>query len=195
MLWLNVIRNLCVALFSFSFNFPSWCSLVMGDLFDLNEASALGDCGCLLLLIDLLFDELTDEDTCEPVQQAIWAVAFPQASTVPRYSLSAVPRFCYADKDDAYCRAHFRMTKSMLEEMWVLLRLPETLHLSNRSSHSGFEALLILLRRYAYPNRLADLRELFGIEPTKASRIISAMSLLLYEWYGTQQFMFDMIAT
>lgn len=43
------------------------------------------------------------------------------------------------------------------------------------SSHSGLRALCILLRRLAYPNRLHDLRKMFGGNICEISRTINFM--------------------
>lgn len=55
--------------------------------------------------------------------------------------------------DDNYCFTHFRFYKADIRRLQVLFRIPEEIILKNRIKVPGEEALCILLRRLAYPNR------------------------------------------
>lgn len=57
------------------------------------------------------------------------------------------------DLDDNYCHTHFRFYKRDIRRLIVLFEIPDRIILKNRVTVSGEEALCILLRRLAYPNR------------------------------------------
>ena len=64
-----------------------------------------------------------------------------------------------------------------------MVRLLEALDIPDyscdqRTSASGIEALMMLLRRFAYPNRLCDLTSLFGRSVPELSLIISKVGSL-----------------
>lgn len=56
------------------------------------------------------------------------------------------------DLDDNFCFVHFPFYKADIRRLRVLFAIPEII-LKNRIKVSGDEALCILLRRLAYPNR------------------------------------------
>ena len=53
------------------------------------------------------------------------------------------------------------------------LGMPEKMVLQNGTVTSGLEALLITLRRLAYPNRLADMVQMFGRSEPELSMIFN----------------------
>lgn len=55
--------------------------------------------------------------------------------------------------DDNFCHTHFRFYKADIRRLKLLFEIPDEIILENRSKVSGEEALCILLRRLAYPNR------------------------------------------
>ena len=65
----------------------------------------------------------------------------------------------------------FRLKKTDFHRLLMALAIPEEITLRQRSKFTGKTALLILLRRLAYPNRLIDLKMIFG-------RTISELSLI-----------------
>ena len=65
----------------------------------------------------------------------------------------------------------FRFKKTDFHRLLMALAIPEEITLRQRSKFTGKTALLILLRRLAYPNRLIDLKMIFG-------RTISELSLI-----------------
>ncbi len=92
------------------------------------------------------------------------------------------------DLDESFCYVHFRFYKEDIRRLKRVFQIPDEIILKNRINVSGEEALCILLRRLAYPNRfvrkrltqfhfknclkrLADLMQFFP-------RGISALSLI-----------------
>ena len=59
------------------------------------------------------------------------------------------------------CWSMFRFQKKHILLLKQLLRIPDQIHLNNRSVFSGVDALCITLRRLAYPCRLTDLVNTF----------------------------------
>lgn len=57
------------------------------------------------------------------------------------------------DLDDNFCFVHFRFYKADIRRLRVLFEIPDEIILKNRIKVSGEEALCILLKRLAYPNR------------------------------------------
>lgn len=56
--------------------------------------------------------------------------------------------------NDDFCVTHFRFRKEDIRKLRIRFRIPEEIILKTRVKVSGEEALCILLRRLAYPNRL-----------------------------------------
>lgn len=75
-----------------------------------------------------------------------------------------IPQVCF--NLDTYtiadCVEKFRFTPSTLRQLAVLLRIPERVITTERTRCSGVEALCILLRRFAVPDRWSDLMSIFG---------------------------------
>lgn len=84
----------------------------------------------------------------------------------------------------AECREMFRFSADDIIEMRRLLRIPEDIILANRTRMNGEEALLILLRRLAYPCRWVDLEPVFGLDYTILSRAFNWMLEYIYHNFG-----------
>ena len=56
------------------------------------------------------------------------------------------------------------------------LAIPEKYVCSQGTVASGMEALMILLRRLAYPNRLSDLVQLFGRRKSELSLVFNMVN-------------------
>ena len=69
-----------------------------------------------------------------------------------------------------------RFLKDDVVRLGSALQLPPIYVCHNGTSASGMEALLILLRRLAYPNRWSDLVPLFGRAVPELSVIFSEVS-------------------
>lgn len=74
-----------------------------------------------------------------------------------------------------------------------LLLLPEKLTLRNESTCSGLDAICMVLRRFAYPNRLSDLEELFGRPKSTISLVVNETVELLYNLHHHRFQSFDNI--
>jgi hypothetical protein len=64
------------------------------------------------------------------------------------------------------------------------LELPEELLISNGLKCSGIEALCVMLRRMAYPNRLTDLVAIFGLHETHLSSIFNLVVKHVHDRFG-----------
>jgi hypothetical protein len=63
---------------------------------------------------------------------------------------------------DSQCKTVFKFFKEGLAILKQRLRIPDKIVCRNHTVVSGIEALCILLRRLAYPNRLEDLTDMFS---------------------------------
>jgi hypothetical protein len=63
-----------------------------------------------------------------------------------------------------------------MDRLFAALDLPEKYTCSQGTVSTGMEALMILLRRFAYPNRWSDLVRLFGRAEPELSQIFNAVS-------------------
>ncbi|ETV75884.1 hypothetical protein H257_09853 [Aphanomyces astaci] len=70
--------------------------------------------------------------------------------------------FTLDDYSDADCIEKFRFTKASLRRLSACLRIPSRVVTTERTSCSGVEALCVLLRRFAVPDRWSDLISMFG---------------------------------
>ena len=66
-----------------------------------------------------------------------------------------------------------RFEKNDLFCLHKALAIPEKYVCSQGTTAAGMEALMILLRRLAYPNRLSDLVQLFGRRKSELSLMFS----------------------
>ena len=78
-------------------------------------------------------------------------------------------------EDDAY--AEFRFLKSDVKRLKTVLRLPEEIdcNLYNNLRIDFLEALCILLKRLAYPNRYSDMIPRFGRAVPQLSMVVNQM--------------------
>ena len=73
---------------------------------------------------------------------------------------------------------HTRFQKGDLDRLGRALQLPEKYVCSQGTVPTGMEALLIMLRRMAYPNRWSDLVPIFGrAQPERTAIIHDAHSM------------------
>lgn len=77
--------------------------------------------------------------------------------------------------DDEDFRRMFRFEKEHLDLLTTSLLLPEKFTSSQGVTVSGREALLMGLRRLAYPNRWCDLEPIFGRHSSSMSSIVSKL--------------------
>lgn len=72
-------------------------------------------------------------------------------------------RFDLGQLGDSYCFTHFRFYKNDIRRLIPVLKIPEKIIFTNRVTVSGEEALCVLLRRLAYPNRFLNFLTHFQI--------------------------------
>lgn len=89
----------------------------------------------------------------------------------PQQNDANYPRIHLQDIPDVQCEAMFRFSKGDMERLRDALQLPANYICSQGTIATGMEALMILLRRLAYPNRWSDLVPVFG-------RTVSELSLI-----------------
>ena len=74
-----------------------------------------------------------------------------------------------------------RFCKDDLARLATALSLPEQYTCSQGTTVTGIEALLVMLRRLTYPNRLCDLVPLFGRSEYELSLIFSKVSMYVHQ--------------
>lgn len=74
------------------------------------------------------------------------------------------------------CRVH----KEDISKLRIALRLPNRVITTARYALAGDDALMVTLRRFAYPCRLFDLETTFGMSPAKLSSTINTVVSMIY---------------
>ncbi|GAU93734.1 hypothetical protein RvY_05626 [Ramazzottius varieornatus] len=77
----------------------------------------------------------------------------------------------YSDKE---CRAYFRFKREALFQLLEAFGIPDVVRTPSRDSATGLEALCIVLRRLAYPNRWLEMRKMFGRSHSSLNRLFHA---------------------
>lgn len=93
-------------------------------------------------------------------------------------------RFTLDEVPDENCKFLFRFKKDDIYRLYHALQIPEFVRTYNENKVTGITALCMLLRRLTYPNRLRDLRQLFGYSPQAISLIISRITDILIQNHG-----------
>ena len=75
----------------------------------------------------------------------------------------------------------FRFTPFDIVRLQAALKVPDEVKGSNGTVASGTEALCILLRRFAYPNRLKDISGIFGRSPEELSILVNTLLDYIYD--------------
>ena len=94
---------------------------------------------------------------------------------VHHYIENTGEKFNYDKLDDDYCWIHFRFYKHDIKKLQELLHVPQTIVLPSRVTVNGTEALCIMLKRLAYPNRYGDLMAIFPRSNCSLSQIFNFM--------------------
>ncbi|XP_074633309.1 uncharacterized protein LOC141892072 isoform X2 [Acropora palmata] len=97
----------------------------------------------------------------------------------PLQNDKSYPRINLQDIPDVQCKAMFRFAKGDMKRLRDALQLPANYICSQGTIATGMEALMILLRRLAYPNRWCDLVPVFGRTVSELSLIFNKVKLLL----------------
>ena len=83
--------------------------------------------------------------------------------------------------NDDECKAEFRFLKNDIFELHEVLEIPDEFRCSNRLIVPGVEATCIMLKRYAYPCRLAaDMIPRFGRPEAQLSMITNEVTSYVY---------------
>ncbi|CAN0028606.1 unnamed protein product [Phaeothamnion confervicola] len=90
-------------------------------------------------------------------------------------------RKTFADYGEAECYNRMRFRREDLPRLQHVLGIPDVLHGKNRALYLGEEALVFLLLRMAYPDRLSDFEEEFGRDYTSLSRLFRVITKFLYD--------------
>ena len=72
------------------------------------------------------------------------------------------PKFHLPDKNEAECKANFRVEKHHIPRLVDALDIPAVFTCEQGTVCEGTEGLCILLKRFAYPCRYSDLVPIFG---------------------------------
>ena len=83
--------------------------------------------------------------------------------------------------DENLCLQYFRFEKAHIISLKEALNLPDMFKCIQGTQVSGLEALCVLLRRLAYPNRLSDLCVTFGRSESELSLIFNETLNRIYE--------------
>lgn len=89
--------------------------------------------------------------------------------------------------DDDLCKELFRFTYEQIKRLATAMCLPDSIQFQENTTHpfswQAVDALAIMLRRFVYPSRLADLSRLFGIHQTTITIIFESMTGKIYSKY------------
>ena len=70
---------------------------------------------------------------------------------------------------------YVRFSKEDMLRLSAALAIPDKYTCASGTTATGMEALMIVLRRLAYPNRLCELTKLFGRSPPELSTIFNTV--------------------
>lgn len=85
---------------------------------------------------------------------------------------------------DKRFRSLFRFRRRHIKRLRQALQLPNRIVTYNKSVFSGEQALLFVLRRLAYPGRLVELSEFFGVSEPELSMVINKTVTILHQRWG-----------
>ena len=126
------------------------------------------ECSCLSLQMYLLLaDELTDEELL--------------LLEMDKQKGGNHIRFTLDDMNDQEVQENFRFQRRDLGRLITCLRFPEYFTTNTNIKFCSEEALCILLRRLAYPNRFVDLYPLFGRSKSQLSEMFNIVLDHVYD--------------
>lgn len=94
------------------------------------------------------------------------------------------PRFHLGNKDEAECKADFRVEKHDLPLLADALQIPPVFRCNQGTICDGMEGLCVLLKRFAYPCRYSDMIPIFGRPVPEISMISNEVMDWMYENHG-----------
>ncbi|XP_050515881.1 uncharacterized protein LOC126892544 [Diabrotica virgifera virgifera] len=92
-----------------------------------------------------------------------------------------VPVFNFDTLEAEQAKKYFRFEKQDIPRLVQLLGIPDIIVTETGHTCTGLDGLCILLRRLAYPNRLSDLKVIFGLSAQSLSQIINKTVNLILE--------------
>jgi len=107
-----------------------------------------------------------------------------EAMTNVTYPLPAAKAKAFAKETERQIKNDYKLSKSELLRLHALLDLPDKIAVGGRLRVHSFEALLIVLRRLAYPCRRGDLVKQFGRSEEDISKIFNTTIRLIAQKYG-----------
>jgi len=93
-------------------------------------------------------------------------------------------RFQLEEMTDEECLVEFRFSKTEIYDLVGTFRLPEVLNCYNGWVVDAVEALCIVLKRYAYPSRYADLVPRFGRSVPLLCTVANQMTDLIFNQFN-----------
>ena len=82
----------------------------------------------------------------------------------------------------------FRFSVEQIHLLCDLLKIPEKFVTKNRHAAPGWEVFCMLLRRFAYPCRLSDLKQLFGRHKSQILELINELASFLHSTWNERVF-------
>ena len=133
-----------------------------------------------LLLLSYEYGDLEEDDLL------LLVLALEEDVELTNYKFNQVigQRLRLEELDDEKCLPRFRFTKAELKDLHRRFRLPEKMTAPCRTTWTGMEGLLVVLRRLCYPNRLGDLCEEFGRSKPVLSMIFNITLIWIHNVWG-----------
>ena len=121
-------------------------------------------------------EDLEDDD----VELFVFLAFF---SSIPRNQPTLRTRINYMHVGDDLFKTHFRFKKQDIDRLFIALDFPIELRVNERLFIDGKIALLMLLMRLSYPNRLVFVSQSFGYSISACSQFINAsISRIMSKW-------------
>jgi hypothetical protein len=117
-----------------------------------------------------------ENDSDEDVAFAAFILLLKQTPTRPRVQLSERRPVLIDQYTDTQSLDMFRFNRAELCRLLYCFQLPDMIRVGQPGHYNLFtpqEALLVLLRRLCYPNRLSDLVEVFGMSMSEMSMVFN----------------------
>lgn len=124
----------------------------------------------------VMLEELDDEDALLLLQANQSDVDLSRNRKPPRLDISLL--------SNSECMKRFRFNHAGIRSLQEHLRIPEQYICVNRTTATGLEGLLVLLRRLTYPNRLCELVNEFGRSNTELSLIFNTVLEDIYDRFS-----------
>ena len=109
-----------------------------------------------------------------------FALLYDYNQSKPLYPYWKFDAFNFDSWNEVECETELRFKKNDLASLMDCLQIPEELVCRQGTVCSGFEGLLILLKRLAYPCRFTDMAYRFGRSPPELCLIFNKVLDLIY---------------